>query len=195
MMDPDRMERAVREFVAAIGERFDGDDLDNTPGRVARAWQEDLLSGYAVDPDTELTWTRSPERTGVVAVRDIRFASVCVHHLLPFVGLAHVAYLPGERLAGLSKLGRVVDAHSRRLQIQERLAARIADTVERVLAPRGVVVVLEAEHTCMSLRGVRKERSRLWTVATRGLYDTDSGARRELLDLFASKRDPSTLSS
>jgi GTP cyclohydrolase I len=127
-------------------------------------------------------------------IRDVRFASVCVHHLLPFVGRAHVAYLPDRRLAGLSKLGRVVDAHARRLQIQERLTAEIADTVERVLRPRAALVVLEAEHTCMTLRGVRKESSRLLTVAARGLYDTDPGARREALDLLASNRDPSSLS-
>ena len=193
-MDRERLEQAVRSFVEAIGERFDGDDLARTPSRVAKAWHDDLLSGYAVDPDEALTWTDAPERSGLVVVRDVRFASVCVHHLLPFVGRAHVAYLPDRRLAGLSKLGRVVDAHARRLQIQERLTGEIADTIERVLRPRAVLVMLEAEHTCMTLRGVRKESSRLSTVAARGQYDTDPGARREALDLFASNRDPSSLS-
>ena len=193
-MDRERMEQAVRSFVEAIGERFDGDDLAQTPARVAKAWHDDLLSGYAADPDLELTWTEAPGRSGLVVVRDVRFASVCVHHLLPFVGVAHVAYLPDRRLAGLSKLGRVVDAHSRRLQIQERLTADIADSIDRVLRPRAALVMLEAEHTCMTLRGVRKERSRLMTVAARGQYDTDPGARREALDLLASNRDPSSLS-
>jgi GTP cyclohydrolase I len=190
-MDREAMERAVARFVEAIGERFDGDDLDRTPERVAKAWYDDLLSGYRVDPDRELTWTAVPHRGGAVAVRDLRFASVCVHHLLPFFGFAQIAYLPGERLAGLSKLGRVVDAHARRLQIQERLTSEGADTVDRVLRPRGVLVRLEAEHTCMTLRGVRKEGSRLTTVAARGLYDTDPGARREVLDLLATR--PSSL--
>ena len=193
-MDRERMERAIREFVDAVGRRFEGDDLENTPTRVAKAWHEDLLSGYAVDPDAELTWTAAPERSGLVVIRDVRFASVCVHHLLPFVGLAHVAYLPDRRLAGLSKLGRLVDAHSRRLQIQERLTGDIADSIERVLRPRAALVVLEAEHTCMTMRGVRKERSRLLSVAARGQYDTDTGARREALDLLSTNRDPSSLS-
>jgi GTP cyclohydrolase I len=186
-MDREAMERAVARFVGAIGERFDGDDLDRTPERVAKAWHDDLLAGYRVDPDGELTWTAVPHRGGAVAVRDLRFASVCVHHLLPFFGFAQVAYLPGERLAGLSKLGRVVDAHARRLQIQERLTSDVADTIDRVLRPRAVLVRLEAEHTCMTLRGVRKEGSRLTTVAARGLYDTDPGARREVLDLLATR--------
>lgn len=181
------MERAVAQFVESIGERFDGDDLERTPERVAKAWHDDLLSGYRVDPDRALTWTRVPHHGGAVAVRDLRFASVCVHHLLPFFGFAQIVYLPGERLAGLSKLGRVVDAHARRLQIQERLTSDVADTIERVLQPQAVLVRLDAEHTCMTLRGVRKEGSRLTTVASRGLYDTDPGARREVLDLLATR--------
>jgi GTP cyclohydrolase I len=112
----------------------------------------------------------------------MRFASVCVHHLLPFTGLAHVAYLPAERLAGLSKLGRLVDAHARRLSVQEDLTRRIADSLERVLVPRGAVVVLEAEHTCMTVRGVRKEGSRCVTWAAAGSWREDAGARREILD-------------
>lgn len=184
-MNREAMERTIRGFVEAIGERFPGDDLERTPERVAKAWHDDLLAGYRVDPDAELTWTSVPHRGGVVAVRDLRFASVCVHHLLPFFGHADVLYLPGERLAGLSKLGRVLDAHARRLQIQERLASEIADTVERVLRPRGVLVRLDAEHTCMTLRGVRKEGSRLTTVAARGVYDADPGARREVLALLS----------
>lgn len=183
-MDRARMEAGIRLFLEGIAERFPGDDLEATPPRVARAWAEDLLGGYGQEPGDELTWTSVPEGTGPVAVRDIRFASVCVHHLLPFFGSAHVAYLPAARLAGLSKIGRIVDVHARRLQVQERLTAEIAGTLTRGLLPRGVAVVLDAEHTCMTLRGVRKEGSRLVTVATTGLYEVDAAARRDVLDLL-----------
>jgi len=182
------MEAGIRLFLEGIGERFDGDDLDKTPGRVTRAWVEDLVSGYATDPAAELTAVAAPAMCGPVLAKDMRFASVCVHHLLPFAGLAHVAYLPATRLAGLSKLGRVVDALSRRLQIQEHLTGRIAATLESALAPRAVLVVLDAEHTCMTLRGVRKEGSRLVTYAATGLWADDVSARREILDLVAPGR-------
>ena len=187
-MDATKMEAGIRLFLAGLGERFAGDDLEKTPSRVAKAWVEDLVSGYAVDPAAELTWVAAPERCGPVLAKDIRFSSVCVHHLLPFAGLAHVAYLPAARLAGLSKLGRVVDAHARRLQIQEHLTGRIAATLERALAPRAVLVVLDAEHTCMTLRGVRKEGSRLVTYVATGLWESDVAARREILDLLAPGR-------
>lgn len=187
-MDRAKMTEGIRSFVEGIGERFPGDDLEATPERVAKAWEEDLVSGYALDPAAELTWTAAPEGSGLVLVRDVRFASVCVHHLLPFSGVAHVAYLPGARLAGLSKLGRVVDVHARRLQIQERLTSQILATIVGVLEPRGALVVLEAEHTCMTLRGVRKESSRLVTLAASGRYDDDGAARRDVLDLLARGR-------
>ena len=184
-MDLSKLSEAVRLFLEGIGERFEGDDLERTPERVARAWGEDLLSGYAVDPAAELSWTAAPTAAGPVVVRKIRVASVCVHHLLPFFGQAHVAYLPGERLAGLSKIGRVVDAHARRLQTQERLTAAIVQTLDRGLKPRGVAAHIEAEHACMTLRGVRKEGSCLITLATAGVYDTDPAARAEVLGLLA----------
>lgn len=180
-MDALKMEAGIRGFLEGIGERFAGDDLEKTPSRVARAWVEDLVSGYGIDPVAELTWTDAPPGSGLVAIRDVRFASVCVHHLLPFSGRAHVAYLPGARLAGLSKIGRVVDSLARRLQIQERLTAQIVDALWQGLEPRGVLVVLEAEHTCMTLRGVRKEGSRLVTEGARGVYRDDPGARAEAL--------------
>jgi GTP cyclohydrolase I len=187
-MDPKKMEAGVLLFLEGLGERFPGDDLDKTPGRVAKAWVEDLVSGYAIDPAAELTWTDAPSGCGPVLAKDIRFASVCVHHLLPFSGFAHVAYLPGERLAGLSKLGRVVDAHARRLQIQEHLTGRIAATLDQVLKPKAALVLLDAEHTCMTLRGVRKEGSRLVTYASTGAWSNDAAARREILDLLAPGR-------
>jgi len=187
-MDASKMEAGIRLFLEGIGERFEGDDLEATPARVAKAWTDDLVSGYAVDAARELTWVEAPPESGPVIAKDMRFASVCVHHLLPFAGFAHVAYLPGDRLAGLSKLGRVVDAHARRLQIQERLTGQIAATLERALAPRAVLVMLEAEHTCMTLRGVRKEGSRLVTYAVAGLWSQDAALRGEILDLLAPGR-------
>jgi GTP cyclohydrolase I len=194
-MDPKKMEAGIRLFLEGLGERLTGDDLEKTPARVAKAWADDLVSGYGIDPDRELTTTAAPRPCGPVLVRDIRFASVCVHHLLPFAGTAHIAYQPNDRLAGLSKLGRVVDAHARRLQIQEHLTAAIAATIDRVLLPVGCLVVLEAEHTCMTLRGVRKEGSRLVTYAATGAWDADAAARREILDLLAPGRDPSRTSA
>jgi len=132
------MEAGIRVFLDALDQRFEGDDLDETPGRVARAWSEDLVAGYAIDPEAELTWGPVPAGGGPVIVRDVSFTSVCVHHLLPFFGLAQVAYLPGTRQAGLSKIGRVIDAHARRLQTQERLTAAIVNSLEAALEPRRV---------------------------------------------------------
>jgi len=183
-MNRDRMEEGIRIFLEGVGERFEGDDLDATPRRVARAWSDDLLSGYAGDPGGEMSWSEAPSDSGPVVVRDVSFSSICVHHLLPFAGHAHVAYVPRRRLAGLSKIGRVVEAHARRMQIQERLTAEIVATLDRTLEPHGALVVLEAEHTCMTLRGARKLGSRLVTLATSGTLREDPAARREILDLL-----------
>jgi len=188
-MDQEKMEAAVRAFLEAMGPQFENDDIERTPERVARAWCEDLLSGYAIDPVGEMTWSAVPEGAGAVVVRRIRFTSVCVHHLLPFFGHADVAYLPGEKLAGLSKIGRVVDAHARRLQTQERLTAAVVGTLETALEPRGAMAVLRAEHTCMTCRGVRKEQSRMLTMASCGIYLLDPACRREILELFESTSD------
>ena len=181
-MDASKMEAGIRLFLEGIGERYPGDDLEATPERVARAWVDDLVAGYALDPESELTFSAAPKGCGPVIARDMRFASVCVHHLLPFMGVAHVAYLPAERLAGLSKLGRLVDAHARRLSVQEHLTRRIVDSLDRVLRPQAALVVLEAEHTCMTLRGVRKEGSRFLTWAAAGAWKDDAAARAEILD-------------
>jgi GTP cyclohydrolase I len=180
-VDRDKMQEGIRLFLEGLERRFDGDDLARTPERVTRAWIDDLVSGYSRDPDAELTWTAAPEMAGPIIVRRISVASICVHHLLPFHGTADVVYLPGKRLAGLSKLGRVVDAHARRLQTQEHLTEAVASTIEQVLAPRGVLVRVEAAHTCMTLRGVRKEQARMLTLAGRGQYADDLGARGEIL--------------
>ena len=187
-MDRAKMTEGIRIFLEGLGERFRGDDLGRTPERVAEAWIDDLTSGYQVDPEEALSWTVAPPDSGPVIVRGISLVSVCVHHLLPFFGKAHTAYLPGERLAGLSKLGRVVDAHSRRLQTQEHLTRAIVSTFDKVLKPRGAIVVVEAEHTCMTLRGVRKEQSGMVTVESTGLYRTDAAARAEVLDLLLGQR-------
>jgi GTP cyclohydrolase I len=184
MMDLVRMEAGIRAFLEGLGRRDEGDELAATPARVARAWCDDLVSGYAIDPEADLSWTAAPDGAGPVLVRRVSFASMCLHHLLPFFGVASVAYLPGARLAGLSKIGRVIDAHARRLQTQERLTAAIVRSLERALAPRGVLAWLEAEHTCMTLRGVRKEQSRMITLATAGVYEHDAAARRDVLALL-----------
>ncbi len=183
-MDPVRMEEAIRAFLAAIGERFPGDDLELTPRRVARAWSEELLAGYAVDPAAELSYSEAEGCYGPVLLRDVRFCSTCVHHLLPFFGRAHVAYLPKARLAGLSTIGRMIDGYARRLQIQERLTQQILSALVRVLEPQGALVVLEAEHTCLSLRGARKEASRFVTLAAAGVYESDAARRHEVLQLL-----------
>jgi GTP cyclohydrolase I len=188
-LNTDKMAEGVRLFLDGLGlsrdeTRFPGDEIENTPERVARAWCDDLLAGYARDPAAELSWSKAPAGAGVVLVRGVSFASICVHHLLPFHGQAFVAYLPGERQAGLSKIGRVVDAWARRLQTQEHLTARIVATLHEGLRPRGVLALLEAQHTCMTLRGVRKEQSRMTTLAAEGLYQSDAAARAEILALL-----------
>lgn len=182
-MDREKMTAAIRAFLDGIGPT-NVTELKRTPERVAQAWCDDLVSGYRIDPTEILTWTSVAPGGGPVLVRQISFASICAHHLLPFLGHAQVAYLPHERLAGLSKIGRVVDAHARRLQTQERLTALIADSLQDVLAPRGVLVVLNAEHTCMSLRGVRKEQAEMVTVETRGIYLDEPARRSEVLGLL-----------
>jgi GTP cyclohydrolase I len=184
-MDRERMEQGIRLFLEGMGREREGDDPASTPARVARAWADDLVSGYEVEPERELTWTPVAAGGGPVIVRGISLASVCVHHLLPFFGSAYIAYLPGERLAGLSKLGRVVDAHARRLQTQERLTQAIVDSIARALECRGALALVRAEHTCMTLRGVRKERSEMVTVAATGVYESDLAARAEILGLLA----------
>ena len=168
----------------AVGANLDEPDLKRTPARVARAWIEDLLSGYAVESEDALGWTPVEEGSGPVLVRRVRLASICIHHLLPFFGSADVAYLPGRRLAGLSKIGRVIDMHARRLQTQERLTTAIVETLTEGLECRGAIAVIRAEHTCMTLRGVRKEQSEMITLAASGVYERDPAARAEVLSLL-----------
>ncbi|HSO68562.1 MAG TPA: GTP cyclohydrolase I FolE [Arachnia sp.] len=169
-VDHARAAAAVRELLIAIGEDPERDGLLETPDRVARAWAE-LLAGHGVDASGVLGKTFDIAHDEMVLVKDIELVSTCEHHLLPFTGVAHVGYIPSEngRVTGLSKLARLVDIYARRLQVQERLTTQIADALVEHLDARGVIVVIEAEHTCMTMRGVRKPGSRTVTSAVRGL--------------------------
>ena len=181
-VDVDRIRKAVHELLSAIGEDPDRDGLLATPDRVA-AMYEELFSGLHDDPARHLEVTFAAEHDEMVMVRDIPFASLCEHHLVPFLGKAHVAYIPAEdgRITGLSKLARLVDGYARRLQVQERMTTEIADAVESVLAPRGVLVVIEAEHLCMSMRGVKKPGTLTVTSSVLGLFRTDPATRAEAM--------------
>jgi GTP cyclohydrolase I len=181
-VDATRAERAVIELLTAIGENPARDGLMRTPQRVAAMYTE-IIGDSSADPADELTVTFAAEHDEMVMVRDIPFASLCEHHLVPFLGRAHVAYIPSSdgRITGLSKLARVVDGYARRLQVQERMTTQIADAVERALDPRGVLVVIEAEHLCMSMRGVRKPGMLTVTSAVRGQFRTDAATRAEAM--------------
>ena len=182
-VDLPRIERAVREILAAVGEDPNSDGLLETPGRVARMYAE-LFSGLHTDPARHLQKFFVEDYDELVLVRDIAFNSVCEHHLLPFIGKAHVGYLPNRKIAGLSKLARVVDEVSRRPQVQERMTHTIADLLHQELDAKVVVVVLEAEHSCMTIRGVRKPGSITITSAVRGLFLTNQSSRAEVMSLI-----------
>ena len=188
-VDADRAAAAVRELLFAIGEDPDRDGLQATPGRVARMFAE-VVAGTNEDPSRHLTTTFEADHDEIVLVRDIPFSSMCEHHLLPFIGRAHVGYIPGSdgRITGLSKLARLVDGFARRLQVQERLTSQIANAVQQVLDPAGVIVVLEAEHLCMSIRGVAKPGATTVTSAIRGHFRDDPRGRAEALSLIHAPR-------
>ena len=184
IVDRPRVEAAVRDLLEAIGADPAGEGVRETPRRVAEAYA-DLFAGTGIDPVSVLEPLTDERGSGLILVRDIRFASVCQHHLLPFSGTAAVGYVPGPggRITGLSKLARVVDVLARRLQVQERLVREIADALEAALAPAAVAVVIEAEHLCMAVRGVRKPGSMVVTTEFRGLFSSDAAARAEVLTL------------
>lgn len=185
-VDVARVERGIRELLLGLGEDPDREGLEDTPARVARAYRE-LLSGSWEDVGEHLERVFAQEHSGddVVMLRGIRFVSVCEHHLLPFTGVAHVAYLPSHgRVTGLSKLARTVDVYSRRLQMQERLTGQVADALVEHLDPRGVAVVVESEHSCLRLRGARKEDASMVTTAFRGALEHDRALRAEVLGLM-----------
>ena len=181
-VDLPRISAAVREILIAIGEDPDRDGLQNTPDRVARMYAE-VFSGLRDDPRAHLQVMFEANHDEMVMVRDIALTSMCEHHLVPFMGKAHVAYIPGAdgRVTGLSKIARLVDAYAKRPQVQERLTAQIADELEKTLQPQGVLVVIEAEHLCMSMRGVRKPGSSTVTSAVRGLFRESAATRFEAM--------------
>ncbi len=184
-VDKPRIERAVREIIEAIGEDPERNGLVRTPRRIAEMYEE-LFAGLHDDPARHLTVMFEADHDEMVMVRDIPLASLCEHHLIPFYGRAHVAYIPGAdgRITGLSKLARLVDGFAHRPQVQERLTTQIADALVRALEPSGVFVVLEAEHLCMSMRGVRKPGSITVTSAVRGLFKDNPATRAEAMSFI-----------
>ncbi|BCO33961.1 MULTISPECIES: GTP cyclohydrolase I FolE [Mycobacterium] len=188
VFDQARVEAAVRELLYAIGEDPDRHGLEDTPARVARTYRE-MFAGLYTDPDTVLNTTFDEQHDELVMVKDIPLYSTCEHHLVAFHGVAHVGYIPGDdgRVTGLSKIARLVDLYARRPQVQERLTGQIADALMRKLDPRGVIVVVEAEHLCMAMRGVRKPGAVTTTSAVRGQFKTDAASRAEALELILRK--------
>jgi GTP cyclohydrolase I len=184
-VDRERIAAAVREILYAIGEDPEREGLQRTPARVADMYAE-ILSGLYEDPKSHLTTTFEAEHDEMVMVKDIPLYSICEHHLVPFHGRAHVAYIPGDdgRITGLSKLARLVEGYARRPQVQERLTAQIADALVDKLLPRGAFVVIEAEHLCMSMRGVRKPGSLTVTSAVRGLFKDSAATRAEAMSVL-----------
>lgn len=188
-VDTERVARAVREILEAIGEDPERDGLVDTPARVARMYEE-LFCGLQEEPGDHLRVTFEADHDEMVMVKDIPLYSVCEHHLVPWMGQAHVAYIPNAdgKVTGLSKLARLVEGYARRPQVQERLTTQVADAIESVLVPRGVFVVVEAEHLCMSMRGVKKPGSRTVTSAVRGMFRDNAASRAEALSFIQGHR-------
>lgn len=179
----DPVQRAVRSLLVALGENPDREGLVETPRRVAKMYRE-LFAGVSIDPAVYLQRVFNEEYDEIVLLRDIQFHSLCEHHLLPFSGKAHVGYLPDGNVVGLSKLARTVEAFARRPQVQERMTNQIADAMVEHLSARGVVVILEAEHLCMRMRGVQQPNSTMITSAMRGVFKDDLAARSEVMSLI-----------
>ncbi len=183
--DHAKLVEAGRLLLEAIGEDPEREGLRETPERIARMYEE-VFSGLHRDPSEEIKTIFSEDYDEIVLVKDIPFSSMCEHHLLPFTGRAHTAYIPTGKVLGISKLARAVDAYAKRPQVQERLTNQIADLVENAAAPRGVAVVLEASHTCMTIRGIKKPGSSVITSAMRGLFRNNVATRNEVLGLIRS---------
>ena len=181
MIDQEKVKKAVRLLLEGIGEDADREGLIETPDRIARMCEE-IYGGYEEDAKEHLCKTFHVENSDMVVEKDITFYSMCEHHLMPFYGKAHLAYIPNGKVTGLSKLARTVEVYSRRPQIQERLTVQIADALERTLDPKGIMVMLEAEHTCMTMRGIKKPGSKTITTVTRGAFTED----KELQKMFLS---------
>jgi GTP cyclohydrolase I len=183
-VDLDKIQQAVRMILEAVGEDPDREGLLDTPKRVAKMYAE-VFEGLKIDEEKYFETVFSEDHEEMVLVKDIPFYSMCEHHLVPFFGKAHVAYVPrGGRVVGLSKLARAVDTVARRPQLQERITATVADAIVRKLDPHGVVVVVEAEHMCMTMRGVKKPGSKTITSAVRGMFEKDAAARAEVFSLI-----------
>ena len=186
-VDFERIERAVREILTAVGEDPDREGLLETPARVARMYAE-MFSGLKIDPKTHTRKFFTEQYDEMVLVRDISFCSMCEHHLLPFIGHAHVAYIPKGKVIGLSKIARVVEVISRRPQVQERMTEDIANLLVSELGAKGVAVVIEASHSCMTIRGIRKPGSSMVTSAMKGLFRSNLSTRAEVMQLICGKR-------
>ena len=186
-IDTEKLEGAVRDILEAIGEDVHREGLRDTPARVARMYSE-LLSGMRENPNIHLESVFTEKYDEIVLLRDIPFFSLCEHHMLPFIGCAHVAYLPSGKVLGVSKMARIVDCFAKRLQCQERLTGQIADLMMNQLKPLGVAVVLEASHSCMTIRGVKKPGTTMVTSALRGLFRKDPRSRNEILSLLHQDR-------
>ena len=185
-MDKARIEKSVREILLAIGENPNREGLKDTPQRVARMYEE-VFSCIGKNPMEAITVFKTEEHEEMVILRDIPFYSMCEHHLLPFYGKAHVAYIPKGRVIGLSKLPRLIDIFARRLQVQERLTTQIAETIQRAIEPQGVGVVIEARHLCMMMRGVEKQHSSAVTSSMLGAFREEKETRDEFLALIRGK--------
>ena len=188
-VDRERAKAAVRELLVAIGEDPDRDGLRDTPARVARMYEE-TAGGMDIDPASHLNVTFELNHDEMVMVKDIPIYSLCEHHMVPWFGHAHVAYIPGDegRITGLSKLARLCDGYAQRLQVQERFTTQVADAINKTLLPRGVMVVVEAEHLCMSMRGVRKPGTTTVTSAVHGLFRDDERTRAEAMTILFGRR-------
>lgn len=182
-IDADRIRNAVREILLAVGEDVEREGLKDTPDRVARMYTE-LLGGMREEPEKHLRSVFTENYEEIVLLRDIPFYSICEHHMMPFIGSAHVAYLPSGSVLGVSKLARIVDSFARRLQTQERLTYQIADFIMNSLKSQGVAVVLEASHSCMTIRGIKKPGSTMVTSALRGIFKRDPKSRSEIMTLM-----------
>jgi GTP cyclohydrolase IA len=182
-VDKARIERAIRDILEAIGENPDREGLVDTPARVARMYDE-LLGGMREEPLTYVQKVFTEDYNEIVLLRDIPFFSMCEHHMMPFIGSAHVAYLPAGKVLGVSKLARIVESFAKRLQVQERLTMQIADFLMENIKPQGVAVVLEASHSCMTIRGIKKPGSVMVTSALRGIFIRDPRSRSEVMTLM-----------
>ncbi|MDP4176999.1 MAG: GTP cyclohydrolase I FolE [Bacillota bacterium] len=182
-MDEEKIKKAVKMIIEAIGENPDREGLIETPDRIARMYSE-IFCGISQNADEHLTKTFSAPDSEMVIEKDIKFYSMCEHHLVPFYGQVHIAYIPSSKVAGLSKLARTVEVFAKRPQLQERLTSQIADALEKNLVPKGVMVIIEAEHMCMTMRGIKKPGSKTVTYSSRGIFKTDKSLRDDVINLI-----------